>query len=144
MTKQKGQVAVEFALIVPFVLFIVLGGIYGGILFMDYMNYSNTARQLARDATFKKVEEIYKPALDEDAAILYKPELYIVPKDDLKSVNGRLSTLALEPLNPQENSRTVVILLTRKFNLGLFDFLNFPPESLKPIIYTMPVENHVE
>ena len=144
MTKQRGQSAVEFAFIVPIALFIILGGIYGGILFMDYMNYSNTARQLARDATFKKVEEIYKPALDEDAAILYKPELYIVPKDDLKSVNGRLSTLALEPLNPQENSRTVVILLTRKFNLGLFDFLNFPPESLKPIIYTMPVENHVE
>ena len=97
MTNQRGQSAVEFAFIVPFVMFIVLGGIYGGILFMDYMNYSNTARQLARAATLKNVEEIYKPTLNEDAAILYKPELYIVPKDDLETVNGRLRDLDLEP-----------------------------------------------
>ena len=143
MTKQRGQSAVEFAFIVPIALFIILGGIYGGILFMDYMNYSNTARQLARDATFKNVEDIYKPTLDEDAAILYKPELYIVPKDTLESVNNRLEQLHLEKLNPQDNSRTVVILLTRKFKLGLFDFINFPPENLKPIIYTMPKESPV-
>ena len=83
MIKQKGQAAVEFAFIVPIVMFIVLGGIYGGILFIDYMNYSNLARQLARDATVRNVEDIKKPALNEDAAILYRPELYIVPKDKL-------------------------------------------------------------
>ena len=143
MTNQRGQSAVEFAFIVPFVMFIVLGGIYGGILFMDYMNYSNTARQLARAATLKNVEEISKPTLDEDAAILYKPELYIVPKDDLETVNGRLRDLDLEPLNPPDKSRTVVILLTQKFRLGLFNFIGFPPASLKPIIYTMPNEPQV-
>ena len=143
MTNQRGQSAVEFAFIVPFVMFIVLGGIYGGILFMDYMNYSNTARQLARAATLKNVEEIYKPTLNEDAAILYKPELYIVPKDDLETVNGRLRDLDLEPLTPPPDSRTVVILLTQKFRLGLFNFIGFPPVSLKPIIYTMPNEPQV-
>ena len=140
MTKQKGQAAVEFAFIVPIVMFIVLGGIYGGILFIDYMNYSNLARQLARDATVRNVEDIKKPALNEDAAILYRPELYIVPKDDLQVVNAKLEALELEQLNPPTDSRTVVIFLTKKFNATFF---GFPPAILKPIIYTMPKEPNV-
>ncbi len=118
------------------------------------MNYSNTARQLARAATLKNVEELSKPTLKEDEAILYKPELYIVPLpfpdnikntnvDKLGDVNNRLVALNLEPLNPPDKSRTVVILLTQKFRLGLFNFIGFPPVSLKPIIYTMPKEPQV-
>ena len=48
MKRQQGQSAVEFALIVPLVFLLIFGGIYGGIMFIDYLNFSNEARTVAR------------------------------------------------------------------------------------------------
>ena len=49
MRKQRGQSAVEFALMAPLVLFMVLAAIYGGAMFIQFMNYNNEARRIARD-----------------------------------------------------------------------------------------------
>ncbi|MBQ6757694.1 MAG: pilus assembly protein, partial [Selenomonadaceae bacterium] len=49
MIKQRGQSAVEFALMAPLVLFMILAAIYGGAMFIQFMNYSNEARRIARD-----------------------------------------------------------------------------------------------
>ncbi|MBR0102559.1 MAG: pilus assembly protein [Selenomonadaceae bacterium] len=49
MKKQRGQSAVEFALMAPLVMFMVLTAIYGGAMFIQFMNYSNEARRIARD-----------------------------------------------------------------------------------------------
>ena len=49
MKKQRGQSAVEFALMSPVVLLLIFGAIYGGIMFIQFMNYSNEARRIARD-----------------------------------------------------------------------------------------------
>ncbi len=49
MRKQRGQSAVEFALMAPLVLFMVLTAIYGGAMFIQFMNYNNEARRIARD-----------------------------------------------------------------------------------------------
>ena len=48
MKRQQGQSAVEFALIAPLVCLLIFGGIYGGIMFIDYLNFSNEARTVAR------------------------------------------------------------------------------------------------
>ena len=48
MRKQQGQAALEFALIAPLVCLLIFGGIYGGIMFIDYLNFSNEARAVAR------------------------------------------------------------------------------------------------
>lgn len=48
MKRQRGQSALEFALMAPLILFIVFGTIYGGIMFMQFLNYSNEARTIAR------------------------------------------------------------------------------------------------
>ena len=50
MKKQKAQVLVEFALILPLFLLILLGIIYSGMLFHDYNTLSNIARSCAREA----------------------------------------------------------------------------------------------
>ena len=50
MRKQKGQSLVEFALVIPFFLFIVFAIIYAGMLFHDYSTLSNIARSAAREA----------------------------------------------------------------------------------------------
>ena len=48
MKRQRGQSALEFALIVPIVFLMIFAAIYGGIMFMDYLNFSNEARAIAR------------------------------------------------------------------------------------------------
>ena len=50
MKKQKGQVIVEFALVLPLFLLLLFGIIYGGMLFYDYSVLSSLARSGAREA----------------------------------------------------------------------------------------------
>ena len=48
--KNKGQSLVEFALVVPFFLFLLFAIIYGGMLFHDYSTLPGIARSAAREA----------------------------------------------------------------------------------------------
>ncbi len=50
MKKQRGQIIVEFALILPLFLLLVFGIFYSGMLFYDYSTLSNVARSAAREA----------------------------------------------------------------------------------------------
>ena len=51
MRQQKSQVLIEFALIFPLFLLLVLGIIYFGSLFSDYLTLSSIARSSAREAS---------------------------------------------------------------------------------------------
>ena len=62
MKKQKGQVIVEFAIVLPLFLFLIFGLIYSGMLFHDYSTLSNIARSAAREKAISTVAT--------DAAIL--------------------------------------------------------------------------
>ena len=48
MKKQRGQTLVEFALMAPIMFLLIFGMIYGGVMFVDYLNFNNAARTLAR------------------------------------------------------------------------------------------------
>ena len=48
MKRQQGQTLVEFALIAPLMFLLVFAMIYGGVMFVDYLNFNNEARTLAR------------------------------------------------------------------------------------------------
>lgn len=50
MKKQKGQVIIEFALILPLFIILLFGIIYCGMLFYDYISLSNIARSAARES----------------------------------------------------------------------------------------------
>lgn len=76
MKKHKGQVIVEFALILPFFLLMLYGIIYSGMMFHDYSTLSNIARASAREAAisgapldsatnrYKTVEDNYKSQIE--------------------------------------------------------------------------------
>lgn len=55
--KHKGQVLVEFALVLPFFLLLVFGIIYSGMLFYDYSTLSNVARSVAREKAITEPNE---------------------------------------------------------------------------------------
>ena len=50
MKAQKGQDIIEFALLLPIFILIIIGIMYIGFFFSDYMTLSNLARSAARDA----------------------------------------------------------------------------------------------
>ena len=50
MKSNKGQSLVEFALVIPFFLFLVFAIIYCGMLFHDYSTLTGIARSAAREA----------------------------------------------------------------------------------------------
>ena len=132
MKSQYGQATVEFAFIIVLFMLIVLGMIYGGLLFMNYLQYNNDARAIAREVAFSKTFD--KDALNEKyfsdkSENLYKP--YI--KEITKSADNTEVKITIE--------------VTRVGNLNLFKMIpsipsdtEFPPKKLKDIVYTMPIE----
>ena len=125
MKNQRGQATVEFAFIAALFMFIVLGMIYGGILFMDYLQYNNAARAIARDVAFTKNTD--KTALETE---YFKPIT-------------KLYTAKIENITPPTDEKpevTIKISLKITQHMGLTDFIGFPPDESKPIEYTMPVE----
>lgn len=64
MKKHKGQVIVEFALILPLFLLMIFGMVYSGMLFYDYSTLSSVARSAAREAA------ITQTVTENDATII--------------------------------------------------------------------------
>ena len=75
MKRHKGQVIVEFALILPLLLLVLFGIMYSGMMFHDYSTLSNIARSSAREAAitgttvavggrYGTIENDYIPQLD--------------------------------------------------------------------------------
>lgn len=147
MHKQRGQAVVEFAFVVPFLIFLFLALVYGGLLFMDYIQYNNAARAIARAAAFEAANfEEGKTDFDDSD----KEKLAAEKFNPLTSLyTAEISTLQKNSSdsNPNEFTVTVEITLTRNKDLKLFHILTddediqFPPKNLKPIVYTMPVEH---
>lgn len=77
MIRQRGQSALEFALMSPLILLIIFGAIYGGGMFIQFMNYSNEARAIAREVAVAnttdrpaKVAQYNGVGVDEDGETL--------------------------------------------------------------------------
>ena len=82
MKRQKGQVIIEFALVLPLFLMLLFGIIYCGMLFYDYISVTNIARSAAREAAVVQdftdnksdIETRYTAKLSSLLTSLYTPE----------------------------------------------------------------------
>ena len=149
MQKQQGQSMVEFALIAPIVFIMIFGMIYGGIMFVEYMHYSNAVRTAARQIAIIKNESLREKARsdqetklrdlweDEISIKLYKPD----PK--IKLVSNSVEVEEGGVKKTTVNSQDVVVNVTFK-RVGtvpaLLDALDFPPKTIKTLQYRMRVE----
>lgn len=138
MQRQRGQSAVEFALMAPIIFFMIFGMIFGGIMFMEYMHYSNAvrtaARQVAvteeskRDDVAEKQQKWLEELWEKEVTVkLYKP----TPK------------ITFEP-NSDAKSTDVVVNVTfvRSDNIPRILYaLDFPPKTIKTLQYHMKLED---
>lgn len=56
---QKGQAIVEFALVLPFLILFIIGLMYFGLMFSNYVSMNNIAREVARSAAMLS-DDTYK------------------------------------------------------------------------------------
>jgi len=131
MKKQRGQTLVEFALMAPMIFLLVFAMIYGGVMFMDYLNFCNEARTLARKiavastADRAKLMEKYNTDTGEEFARFYKVNM----------------TAAYSP-NAEKPVDAVVTVTFNRDNKDLpwvVYKIGFPPKSFK-IEYSMKLE----
>ncbi len=59
MHNQKAQGITEFALVLPLFLLLVMGIIYFGMAYADYLTMSNSVRSIAHEASLKENESEY-------------------------------------------------------------------------------------
>ena len=137
MQRQRGQSAVEFALMAPIIFFMIFGMIFGGIMFMEYMHYSNAVRTAARQVAVteeSKRDEVAKSQEDwlrelwtnEVSVKLYEPDPKITFEEN-------------------SNGKDVVVNVTfvRSDNIPhILYALDFPPKYIKALQYKMKWEEH--
>ncbi len=135
MKSQKGQATVEFAFVVSFFFMMCFGMIYGGILFMDYLQYNNAARMVARviaiEPNSDKRTEIATDFKDKNSK-------YINPLTKLYSATPDVD------INNTDVTVTIKLTLNEEGLLGILSRINFPPKNLTAVKVTMPLEHKLE
>lgn len=96
---------------------------------MDYLQYNNGARAIARAAAFDPATSYNDTAKKKLQAEYLHPitKLYTAKTENIT-------------INKANDEVKVSITLTLTEPIGLTKFIGFPPETLKPIQYTMPIE----
>lgn len=122
MKRQNGQAAVEFALTLPFIFMVILAIIYGGVMFMDYLNFENQARTIAREIAVAPTKERRDDLVNDYKYGITVSSFYDVTK-----------TVKLDEVNKDV---TVVVTFHREKSLPIIDF---PPKEFT-IKYKMRLE----
>ena len=154
--KQKGQALVEFAFVVPMLIFLFISIMYIGITFIEWIQYSNAARDAARDIATQYNE----------SGVKYAKSAHELRKSIISEINNansaRLKRYALEYINPlyaatwhaemqdkdgnPSNNESEVVDVCVKISLKRRDLppalesLNILPVELKQIVHKMRIE----
>lgn len=132
MLKQKGQAMVEFSFVlIFFFFFLLIPAIYGSFLFIDYSNYNNAARGIARAIAISDSAE-EKQRLKSDFE--NRQSAYFKSFTSLYSATPEVT---IDDQNVQ-----VEISLTRDEEKipSIVKKLNFPPKNVKLVQVVMPIE----
>jgi len=150
MKKQKGQSVVEFAFVLPFLLALILGIVYFGFVFSDYLALNSLARTIARDAALYESNSDYKAYLTNtkgyDSNELPNG-LYKWDPNDYSSSAGDKGNKCLvvvdNSLSGEVDSVTVMLTAKADTNGGFFGAATsfMPALNTLEVEYTMRKEN---
>lgn len=144
MNRIKGQSIVEFALIVPMMIFMFLSIIYTGIAFLDYTQYSNAARDAARDISLSSDKQTLVSRINAQNADQLKryatqiTDLYTATwhAEFLKSDGKTVATTQADAVDVR-----ITIDLARDDLPSALESLHILPKNLKTISFKMSLEN---
>lgn len=110
LRSENGQAAVEFALVVPVLLLLLLGIIQGGIVFHNYLTVTDAARAAARQAIEARVSGITKADVQQ-AAWDAAPDLN----------RGTMNVVTTDPQSPTftQGGTQIVVTVTYPYSINL-------------------------
>ena len=148
VTDRKGQGIVELALLLPLFLSLIFILIYSGLVFMDYLHYSNATREIAREiAVLDKDQRQGKvDSLSNEGALIHyvnpntklfhaSPDIQLIQSDNhtgtsSASENPGRVTVSIELSFIDRNSIPIPIAVLRD---------SFADAFLKPITITYTI-----
>lgn len=132
MNRQKGQSAVELALILPLFFAMCFGMIYGAIMFLDYLQFNNAARDVAREIAMT----------DSDNRARLKAEFENLTSEHINQLTNLYTAKPSVNINTDANNVTVEVdLILNEDSLPkILSWINFPPKTLKAVRIVMPLE----
>ncbi len=144
--KEKGQGLVEFAVILPMLMFLTLSIIYMGAMFMDYIQYNNAARDAARDISLKQTvdsRQTVMNAINAEGSTEWEnyatpiTGLY-TPKMTVAFADSAGNTKNVTEDNAEDIQVTITLTRAVQFSDTFEKFMVFPDEL--PIVYKMKLE----
>lgn len=147
MNRQRGQSAVEFALMAPIVFMMIFGMIWGGIMFMEYLHYSNAVRTAARviavtdadkrESAITTQANFLREAYEKEISVrLYKPYVNITLDPEGDNPVDAVVNVTFVMEDATYNSLPNILKSPSDVSYGL----GFPPKSIKAIQYRMRLE----
>ena len=146
MKRQRGQSVVEFALIAPIVFLLIFGGIYGGVMFMDYLNLSNEARTVARRiAVSTNKADAIAPYKNDNGGRTFASFYNVKMTAIFTKIDSASNTEVEVPdtnVNEAQDVKVTVDFERDNKDLPTIVYaIGFPPQSFK-IVYRMQLEHH--
>ena len=142
MRGQQGQSAVEFALVIPLFLLLIIGMIYGGFAYADYLQYSSAVRDVARDIAVEDTAQrrAIKDGLESNPPSEAVLKRYVDPLTKFYRVSFSVDPkdAAGNPVD-MDNARMVTV----GAKLALQVDVSILPSTLYTIQCTMPLEQDV-
>ncbi len=152
--RQRGQSAVEFALMAPIVFMMIFGLIWSGIMFMEYMHYSNAIRTAtreiavstetkeSRDELISRKEQWLLNLWKEEVSIPFYEPMQATVKDE----EGNESTIPII----QEKDGDVIITIAFTVPDATYatlpnvlkEWIHFPPKTIRTMQYRMKSESN--
>ena len=136
---------VEFALIAPIVFLMIFGMIWGGIMFMEYMHYSNAVRTAARQVavTNEKDRESMRANQEKWLKKLWKEEVAVTfyEPNPVVKIEENYAAEDTEHKNLLSKDVVVTVDFTRVAAVPvILDWVDFPPKTIKALQYRMRLE----
>ena len=132
MSRQKGQSLIEFALIIPFFFAMCFGMIYGGIMFLDYLQYNNASRAVARDISLTTTQN------DRDRM---KADFENKSSERINQLTNLYTATPKVDISTNDVTVTVELERNEEDLPAVLNWINFPPKNLNPIKIVMPLED---
>ena len=135
MTRRRGQSVVEFALVVPLFALFLFGLIYGGIMFLQWLNMSNDSRAEARRYAVMTKEQLEQETFPKTVTGEKRFGSFYTVTQKIWIENDSSTS------KPKDVVVSIELERDNKDLPNILRWMNWPPEKLKPLEYRMKLED---
>lgn len=135
MNRRRGQSVVEFALVIPLFALFLFGLIYGGIMFLQWLNMSNDSRAEARRYAVMTKEQLEQETFPKTVTGAERFGSFYTVTQKIWIENDSSTS------KPKDVVVSIELERDNKDLPNILRWMNWPPEKLKPLEYRMKLED---